>query len=64
MPRSTKELTPRERAHPQTMTSASIPIPVVWDEWMASKARSRHMSKSALYRIAVAQYIEKNGGGA
>ena len=64
MPRSNKELTARERAHPQTMTSASIPMPVVWDDWMARKARETGRSKSALYRIAVSQYIERNGGEA
>ena len=64
MPRSTKEMTARERAHPQTMTSASIPMPVVWDDWMARKARETGRSSAAVARIALAQFIERNGGGA
>ena len=64
MPRSTKEMTARERAHPQTMESLSVPIPLSQKKWIAQYGRDTGRSSAAVARIAFAEFMERNGGDA
>ena len=59
MGRSVKELTAREKHHPQSMQMVTFPCPIAWNTRLEESANRLDMSKSAILRRLVGWAIEE-----